>query len=336
MPYEKSDNTTNVVRPTLTEIQRKRKDTPQHRKYVKQKVEQEQLRRLSQDPYQAQIGQGRNYSAAEQKRREDITKRRGEIEQMHKDNQRAEETVNLLFSPLMPHRWVGAATTNNAHGLSGRLNYVFDPQNRGIFEQETSLSDDHPGIALGNLAFDFTSPFLVKNVASTLPKVGFQQGGLRVGNSVYRAPDYTNMGIIAPTPQRVPAIKEYTIDKAVKEQLSEQLSQKGKKFLGYASRDGGKTYNPMFEVSINGRTLKSFGKENLKTEDLQKTIAKLERYVEPPQELENLKNLGLDFDENSWFNSRPKGYEATKDDIVTFYGHIPEYNQIAKDLINSG
>lgn len=110
----------------------------------------------------------------------------------------------MAFAPFLLSNWVGAATTNNAHGLSGRLNYVFDPKNRGIFEQETSLPDGHPGIALGNLAFDVTSPFLIKNTASLLPRVGFQQGGLRVGNYVYRAPrGQLNKGV--PIPERVPA-----------------------------------------------------------------------------------------------------------------------------------
>ena len=107
--------------------------------------------------------------------------------------------MHMAFAPFLLSNWVGAATTNNAHGLSERLNYVFDPKNRGAFEG-SSLPDGHPGIALGNLAFDVTSPFLIKNTASLLPRVGFQQGGLRVGNYVYRSPDYANTGIIAPTP----------------------------------------------------------------------------------------------------------------------------------------
>lgn len=206
MPYEKSDNTTNVVRPTLTKIQQKKKDTPQYRKYIKDKIEKEQLQRMSQDPHQAQIGQGRNYSAAEQKHREDKSKQMLEAEQQAKANQEAEVIIGGLTAPLLLNRIVGAAFHPDTHNLIDAIANLYTTDNHGfteISDKTRQWAVENPEEnAMINLVGDIVGPGVLTRGVKLLPKVGFQQGGLRVGNYVYRVPR-TQLNVGIPIPERI-------------------------------------------------------------------------------------------------------------------------------------
>lgn len=209
MPYKlQSDNTTNVIKPTLIKIQQKKKDTPQKRKQEQEKAQRAYVERIT---YQPQLRQGRGRSAYDisvQRQNEQRAQQMLEAEQQARAEEEAKGVAMALISPLLPSRHIGNLLDPNVADVGSYVKGLYNPHNKGIYninQATRDYADRNPGEAAAfNLGLDIASPFLIGKAASAMPKVGFQQGGLRIGNLVYRAPKgQLNMGV--PLPERVSA-----------------------------------------------------------------------------------------------------------------------------------
>lgn len=136
----------------------------------------------------------------------------------------AEAEAQALLTATLPTQIAGTVmrgvrntVNSNEHPIADTL--ATHGSNQGLFELSEATENwakEHPDISGGvNFVGDFVLPTtltmgtrvvikpLASRLAETMPKVGFQQGGLRVGNYVYRAPrGQLNMGV--PLPERVP------------------------------------------------------------------------------------------------------------------------------------
>lgn len=208
MPYKlQSDNTTNVVKPTLIKIQQKKKDTPQKRKQEQEKAQRAYIERIT---YQPLLRQGRGRSAyviSVQRQNEQRAQQMLEAERQARAEEEAKGVAMALISPLFPSQHIGNLLDPNVTDVGSYVKGLYNPHNKGIYninQATRDYADRNPGEAAAfNLGLDIASPFLIGKAASAMPKVGFQQGGLRIGNSVYRAPrGQLNIGV--PLPERVP------------------------------------------------------------------------------------------------------------------------------------
>lgn len=256
MPIEKSDNTAKVpllhymtqraraeYRPIADEKYRQAHAGAIARMNYTLKQQEQARKEAERRARQGIISQGRGRSTYDQTVQRQNEQRAKQILEAERQAQ-AEAEAQALLRTTLPTEAVGTVMRGMRNVINGNEHSIADAlathgNTQGLFELSEATENwakEHPYISGGvNLVGDFVLPTtltmgtraaiqafkpLATRLAETMPQVSFQQGGLRIGNSVYRAPRLQlNAGVplpervpVAPTPEELAARKFYPVE----------------------------------------------------------------------------------------------------------------------------
>lgn len=284
-------------------------------------------------------------------------------QQKEQQNQEVAERIAGVTSLISPTQWLPTIFGKNntlpgAENNYGLASALMSPAAAERFNRE------HPYINTAfNLAGDLAVPYAISKIPQGLSTLrntfGVQQGGLRIGNTVYRPDRSTlNMGLklegvpARPTPVNLSA-EQLNVVRTLYPKFP-----KDTEILGLLKKDGQiypkitflRDGNPV--KGSNGQYLTTLTKDfgSIAEKDWPKAVQRLDNAIKKqkeipiPNEINKLqKEYDLDFSKENWFQDRPGEFDPIsnpaapqKQDIIDYYGHIPEYYKITQDLFNKG